>query len=76
MQCFEDTYNTVHRYDHFLFASTSLTSFSYETNRLRNIARYYGHLLATDAISWEVFLVVKLTEQDTTYAILFRVFLY
>jgi len=44
-------YTTVHRY---------------ETNRLRNIARFFGHLLATDSISWAVFGCVKINEEDTT----------
>ncbi|KAJ3329804.1 pre-mRNA-splicing factor cwc22 [Blyttiomyces sp. JEL0837] len=52
-QCFEDTYNTIHRY---------------ETNRLRNIAKYFAHLLASDALSWNVLALVRLTEQDTTSA--------
>ena len=53
--CFETAfgtyYDTVHRY---------------ETNRLRNIARFFGHLLANDAISWNVMGCIKLTEEDTT----------
>ncbi|KAG6855998.1 pre-mRNA-splicing factor cwc22 [Tephrocybe sp. NHM501043] len=54
-ECFEHAfgnyYTTIHRY---------------ETNRLRNIARFFGHLFATDAISWVVFECVKLNEDDTT----------
>ncbi|CAI2170026.1 17424_t:CDS:2 [Funneliformis geosporum] len=50
-QCFIQYYETIHRY---------------ETNRLRNVSKYFGHLLASDAISWEVFSVIKLTEDDTT----------
>ncbi|CAG8436479.1 1622_t:CDS:2 [Funneliformis caledonium] len=50
-QCFVQYYETIHRY---------------ETNRLRNVSKYFGHLLASDAISWEVFSVIKLTEDDTT----------
>ncbi|KAI0355047.1 MIF4G-domain-containing protein [Trametes cingulata] len=50
-QAFRDYYETIHRY---------------ETNRLRNIARFFGHLLATDAISWNVLDCIKLTEEDTT----------
>ena len=53
--CFETAfgtyYDTVHRY---------------ETNRLRNIARFFGHLLANDAISWNVMGSIKLTEEETT----------
>ncbi|KAJ3250835.1 pre-mRNA-splicing factor cwc22 [Boothiomyces macroporosus] len=48
---FEETYKTIHRY---------------ETNRLRNIAKFYSHILATDALSWELFALIRLTEQDTT----------
>ncbi|KAI0093712.1 hypothetical protein BDY19DRAFT_268878 [Irpex rosettiformis] len=54
-ECFEEAfnnyYNTIHRY---------------ETNRLRNIARFFGHLIATDSISWAVMETIKLTEDDTT----------
>lgn len=50
-EAFGNYYTTIHRY---------------ETNRLRNIARFFGHLLATDAISWTVLSCVKITEDDTT----------
>ncbi|KAF9009533.1 hypothetical protein BDQ17DRAFT_1323087 [Cyathus striatus] len=50
-EAFTNYYTTIHRY---------------ETNRLRNIARFFGHLLATDAISWVVFECVKVNEDDTT----------
>ncbi|EXJ66925.1 uncharacterized protein A1O5_10120 [Cladophialophora psammophila CBS 110553] len=50
-QAFAKYYDTIHRY---------------ETNRLRNIARFFGHLLATDAIGWHVFSVVHLNEEETT----------
>ncbi|KAG9285861.1 hypothetical protein G9A89_013286 [Geosiphon pyriformis] len=50
-QCFIQYYDTIHRY---------------ETNRLRNISKYFGHLLGSDAISWEVFKVIRLNEDDTT----------
>ncbi len=48
---FGNYYTTIHRY---------------ETNRLRNIARFFGHILATDSISWAVFECVKINEEDTT----------
>lgn len=48
---FADTYATVHRLD---------------TNRLRNIAKLFGHLLFTDAISWAVLASIQLNEEDTT----------
>lgn len=50
-ECFATYYSTIHRY---------------ETNRLRNIARFFGHLLATDAIPWTVLDAVHMTEDDTT----------
>ncbi|KAL0568745.1 pre-mRNA-splicing factor cwc22 [Marasmius crinis-equi] len=50
-QAFVNYYTTIHRY---------------ETNRLRNIARFFGHMFATDAISWVVFECVKVNEDDTT----------
>ncbi|KAJ3796026.1 armadillo-type protein [Lentinula aff. detonsa] len=54
-ECFENAFgnyfNTIHRY---------------ETNRLRNIARFFGHLFATDSISWVVFECIKINEDDTT----------
>ncbi|KDN49310.1 hypothetical protein RSAG8_02012, partial [Rhizoctonia solani AG-8 WAC10335] len=48
------------------FATYFDTVHRYETNRLRNIARFFGHLVASDAISWAVFSVVKVNEDDTT----------
>ncbi|THH08696.1 hypothetical protein EW145_g2516, partial [Phellinidium pouzarii] len=50
-QSFRDYYETIHRY---------------ETNRLRNISRFFGHLIATDAMSWAVLGVIKMNEDDTT----------
>lgn len=50
-QAFANYYETIHRY---------------ETNRLRNIGRFFGHLVATDAVSWGVFHVIKMNEEDTT----------
>ena len=48
---FRTYFDTIHRYD---------------TNKLRNIARFFGHLVATDAIPWTVFEIVKMNEDDTT----------
>merc|ERR1712112_300431 len=45
------TYGTVHRL---------------ETGKLRNVAKFFAHLLYTDAIGWEVLSVIKLNEDDTT----------
>ncbi|EMD34349.1 hypothetical protein CERSUDRAFT_158776 [Gelatoporia subvermispora B] len=50
-QAFGNYYTTIHRY---------------ETNRLRNIARFFGHLVATDSVSWTAMECIKLTEEDTT----------
>jgi hypothetical protein len=54
-ECFERAfvtyYETIHRY---------------ETNRLRNIARLFGHLFANDAISWAILQTIKMNEDDTT----------
>ncbi|GAU98157.1 hypothetical protein RvY_09337 [Ramazzottius varieornatus] len=48
---FVDSYDTIHRL---------------ETNKLRNVAKFMGHLLFTDAISWLALSHVKLNEDDTT----------
>jgi pre-mRNA-splicing factor CWC22 len=57
MDLFEESfmkyYTTIHRY---------------ETNKLRNIARFFGHLLASDAIGWHVLSVIHLNEEETTSA--------
>ncbi|KAL4065454.1 armadillo-type protein [Scleroderma citrinum] len=55
MECIEEAFNnyfhTIHRY---------------ETNRLRNIARFFGHMFANDAISWVILGCIKMNEDDTT----------
>ncbi|ORZ01211.1 armadillo-type protein [Syncephalastrum racemosum] len=53
IQCFEEVYNTVHRY---------------ETNRLRNIAKLFAHLFYTDSLAWTCFSIVRLNEEETTSA--------
>ncbi|KAG4440220.1 pre-mRNA-splicing factor cwc22 [Cadophora sp. M221] len=50
-QSFAKYYDTIHRY---------------ETNRLRNIARFFGHLLSSDAFGWHIFSVIHLNEEETT----------
>ena len=50
-QIFQSCYDTIHRF---------------ETNKLRNVAKLFGHLLITDAISWNVLSHIKLNEEDTT----------
>jgi pre-mRNA-splicing factor CWC22 len=37
-----------------------------ETNRLRIVAQFFGHLLGTDAIGWQVLSVIHLNEDETT----------
>ena len=44
-------YDTIHRY---------------ETNRLRNIARFFGHMLSSNAVGWHVLSIVHLNEEETT----------
>jgi pre-mRNA-splicing factor CWC22 len=48
---FEEQYLKLHRLD---------------TNKLRNLAKFFSHLLYTDAIDWSVFKIIKLTEEETT----------
>ncbi|KAJ9302386.1 hypothetical protein DTO271G3_1252 [Paecilomyces variotii] len=48
------------------FAKYYETIHRYETNRLRNIARFFGHMLSTDAIGWHVLSIVHLNEDETT----------
>ncbi|CAF1200519.1 unnamed protein product [Adineta steineri] len=55
VECFEkvfqDQYEIVHRL---------------ENVKLRNVAKFFAHLLVTDAISWGVLRCISLTEEDTT----------
>lgn len=54
-QLFEESfvkyYDTIHRF---------------ETNRLRNIARFFGHMFTSDAIGWHCLSAVHLNEDETT----------
>ncbi|KAK2195203.1 bifunctional Initiation factor eIF-4 gamma [Babesia duncani] len=50
-ECFARNYHLVHRL---------------ETAKLRNVARFFAHLLYSDAIPWSVLQLIQLTEQDTT----------
>ncbi|OAA58548.1 cell cycle control protein [Niveomyces insectorum RCEF 264] len=52
-EAFAKYYETIHRY---------------ETNRLRNIACLFGHLLASNAIGWHVLSAIHLNEEETTSA--------
>lgn len=35
---------------------------------VRNLAKFFAHLIYTEAIHWKVWKFVKLTEEDTTAA--------
>jgi len=48
---FEKQYETVHRL---------------EVNKLRNAAKFFAHLLYTDAIPWSCLQAIRLTEEDTS----------
>ena len=50
-ECFQRQYALIHRL---------------ETNKLRNVAKFFAHLLHTDAVSWAVLCDIRLTEDDTT----------
>ncbi|XP_031100854.1 pre-mRNA-splicing factor CWC22 homolog [Ipomoea triloba] len=50
-KCFVQQYSMIHRL---------------ETNKLRNVALFFAHLLATDALHWHVLAYIRLTEEDTT----------
>ncbi|RCI15195.1 hypothetical protein L249_6444 [Ophiocordyceps polyrhachis-furcata BCC 54312] len=50
-QAFAKYYGTIHRY---------------ENNKLRNIAMFFGHMLAEDAIGWHCLSVIHLNEEETT----------
>ncbi|KAK7949762.1 pre-mRNA-splicing factor cwc22 [Apiospora saccharicola] len=51
-----------------LFAEKYSTIHRYETNRLRNVARVFGHLFGTDAIGWHSLSCIHLNEDETTSA--------
>ncbi|KAJ7965220.1 pre-mRNA-splicing factor CWC22-like [Quillaja saponaria] len=50
-RCFVQQYSMIHRL---------------ETNKLRNVAKFFAHLLGTDALPWHVLAYIRLTEEDTT----------
>lgn len=39
-----------------------------ETNQIRNIARFFAHLMESDSVVWSIFDAVKITEEDTDAA--------
>lgn len=51
LKAFQEQYETIHRL---------------ETNKLRNVAKFFAHLLFTDAIPWTVLDCIKLNEDETT----------
>ncbi|KAK4352014.1 hypothetical protein RND71_027532 [Anisodus tanguticus] len=50
-KCFVQQYSMIHRL---------------ETNKLRNVAKFFAHLLGTDALPWHCLAYIRLTEEDTT----------
>jgi len=48
------------------FAAQYGTIHRLETNKLRNVAKLFGHLLHTDSVSWSVLGCVRLNEDETT----------
>ncbi|KAJ4424999.1 pre-mRNA-splicing factor cwc22 [Gnomoniopsis sp. IMI 355080] len=52
-RAFMDYYEKIHRYD---------------SNKLRNIARLFGHMFGSDAIAWHCLSVIHLNEEETTSA--------
>ncbi|KAI9128599.1 hypothetical protein K1719_000082 [Acacia pycnantha] len=50
-KCFVQQYSMIHRL---------------ETNKLRNVAEFFAHLLGTYALPWHVLSYIRLTEEDTT----------
>jgi pre-mRNA-splicing factor CWC22 len=50
-EAFKTYYDTIHRY---------------ETNKIRNIAKFFAHILASDGLDWEVLDCVHLNEDETT----------
>ena len=51
MKSFAEQYATIHRL---------------ETNKLRNVAKLFAHLLHSDAMPWSVFEIIHLNEDETT----------
>lgn len=52
-RAFMDYYEKIHRYD---------------SNKLRNIARLFGHMFGSDAIAWHCLSAIHLNEEETTSA--------
>lgn len=52
-RAFVDYYEKIHRYD---------------SNKLRNIARLFGHMFGSDALAWHCLSIIHLNEEETTSA--------
>ncbi|TGZ81119.1 MIF4G-domain-containing protein [Ascodesmis nigricans] len=50
-KAFTEYYDTIHRY---------------ETNKIRNISKFFGHMVSSDALSWHVLSTIHLNEDETT----------
>ena len=48
------------------FAQQYSTIHRLETNKLRNLAKFFAHLLSTDSLAWTVFEYIHLNEDETT----------
>ena len=48
------------------FISSYETIHRRETNQLRNVAKFFGHLLSCDALAWNSLSIVHLNEEETT----------
>jgi len=51
-----------------VFAEQYATIHRLETNKLRNVAKFFAHLLHTDALPWTVLEYIHVTEKETTSA--------
>jgi len=50
-EIFRDSYHTIHRLD---------------LNRLRNVAKFFAHLLYSHSMPWTILSIIRLNEEDTT----------
>lgn len=48
------------------FKAQYVGSHRLETNKLRNVAKLFAHLLHTDALTWGVLGLVRMNDEDTT----------
>lgn len=49
-----------------MFIKEFTTIHRLEINKLRNAAKFFGHMLHTDAIDWSCLSAIRITEEDTT----------